>query len=45
MSAKPARDEPEERAGLRREAWALVLIYASLAALPLLTGFACQGIP
>ncbi len=32
-------------AELKRELWAILLIYAVLTLLPLLTGFACEGSP
>ena len=40
---RPAPEPRETREALRRELWALLLVYASLTVLPLLTGFACQG--
>ncbi len=40
---KPLEDSASS--GLRKEAWALLLIYLALAFVPLLTGFACHGMP
>jgi len=42
LSPNPApRDEPKQ--ALRRELMAILLVYATLTVLPLLTGFACSG--
>jgi hypothetical protein len=41
MTPRPPRQAPREV--LRRELLALLLVYAVLLVLPLLTGFACHG--
>jgi hypothetical protein len=38
---KPER--PDSGRELRRELFSLLLVYAALSVLPLLSGFACQG--